>query len=217
MAGDRGVLLIVMRTGGMTEDIFLLDTNVISNSSKTSPLPAVSKWLERQPRLAIPFGAILEVETGIAELWPVDPVRARKLTDWIDGLLRTSFYCPPYTPAVARLVAKLYCCRPLRKLWYPEEDKKPGQDLFIAAISIVYEMPIATMNHGDFVQINKFQPLPGVYNPNHQTWPVPRTRKIPAVTQNVDPRALRHSQIGNRAESQRPQDDRELPCLSPPR
>jgi predicted nucleic acid-binding protein len=201
----------------MTEEIFLLDTNVISNSSKTSPLPAVSKWLARQSRLAIPFGAILEVETGIAELWPVDPVRARKLTDWIDGLLKTSFYSPPYTPAVARLVAKLYCCHPLRKLWYPEEDKKPGQDIFIAALSIVYDMPIATMNHGDFVQINKFQALPGVYNPNHQIWAVPRSIKYSAVSQSADALPLRHSQSSSANHDQRPQNDWKAPCDVSPR
>ncbi len=81
--------------------------------------------------------------------------------------------------------SKLYCCRPLHRLWYPEEDKKPGQDLFIAAMSIVYDMPIATLNHGDFEQINKFHSLPGVYNPNRQSWAVPRSRKA-ASTQTAD-------------------------------
>ncbi len=161
----------------MTDDIFLLDTNVISNTSKTYPLPAVKRWLESQTRLAIPFPAILEVETGIADLRRVDPVRARKLTEWIDGLLKTQFYYPPSTPEVARVLARLYCCRPLERLWQPEEDKKPGQDLFIAAVSIVYDMPIATMNSGDFEQINKHRPLPGVFNPNRGIWTIPRVAK----------------------------------------
>ncbi|WP_253204114.1 type II toxin-antitoxin system VapC family toxin [Rhizobium sp. X9] len=194
----------------MTKDIFLLDTNVISNSSKTSPLPAVSRWLDQQARfLAIPFAVILEVETGIAELRPVDPVRARKLTDWIDGLLKTSFYYPPTTPEVARVLAKLYCCRPLHKLWYPEEDKKPGQDLFIAAISIVYNMPIATMNHGDFLQINKFHPLPGVYNPNRNLWAVPRSRRAGNIAQSTDELQLPRFRDSNPIEEQRPESDRE--------
>ncbi|WP_018900852.1 PIN domain-containing protein [Rhizobium sp. 2MFCol3.1] len=161
----------------MTDDIYLLDTNVISNSSKQSPLPAVKRWLENQTRLAIPFPVILEVETGIADLRPVDPIRARKLTEWIDGLLKTKFYYPPSSPEVARVLAKLYCCRPLARLWQPQEDKKPGQDLFIAAVSIVYDMPIATMNTGDFEQINKHRSLPGVFNPNRGIWTVPRLRR----------------------------------------
>ncbi|MGO4112473.1 PIN domain-containing protein [Rhizobium ruizarguesonis] len=186
----------------MTDDIFLLDTNVISNSSKTSPLPAVKQWLDRQARLAIPFAVILEVETGIAELWPVDPVRARKLTEWIDGLLKTRFYYPPSTPEVARVLAKLYCCKPLHKLWYPQEDKKPGQDLFIAAVSIVYDMPIATMNHGDFEQINKFQALPGVYNPNRQAWAVPRSKKTSTVGQSADALPSRNAQNSTSSQDQ---------------
>lgn len=161
----------------MTDDIFLLDTNVISNTIKTYPLPAVKRWLENETRLALSFPVILEIETGIADLRRVDPTRARKLAEWVDGLLKTRFYYPPSSPEVARVLARLYCCRPLERLWQPEEDKKPGQDLFIAAVSIVYDMPIATMNSGDFEQINKHRPLPGVFNPNRAIWTIPRLTK----------------------------------------
>jgi hypothetical protein len=58
--------------------------------------------------------------------------------------------------------------------------------LFIAAVSIVYDMPIATMNHGDFEQINKFQALPRVYNPNRQNWAVPRSKRTSTVGQSAD-------------------------------
>ncbi|MCA1371405.1 hypothetical protein I6F15_29305 [Bradyrhizobium sp. BRP14] len=57
--------------------------------------------------------------------------------------------------------------RPLTHLWYanPNADKrKPGQDLFIAAISIVYDFPVATLNVRNFEQIDGYFPLPGVYN-----------------------------------------------------
>ncbi|OWK23976.1 hypothetical protein AJ87_26730 [Rhizobium yanglingense] len=163
----------------MADDIFLLDTNIISNSSKQRPHPTVSGWLRKQSRVAIPFAVILEVETGIAEKHRSDPEKAEALWVWMDQLLDTEFEYPVPTPQVARLLAKLICCRPLTHLWFanPKADnKKPGQDLFIAATSIVYDMPIATLNVRDFELIDGFFPLPGVYNPAFEVWAVPRCK-----------------------------------------
>ncbi|CAK07668.1 MULTISPECIES: PIN domain-containing protein [Rhizobium] len=163
----------------MTDDIFLLDTNIISNSSKRRPHPKVSEWLMAQSRVAIPFAVMLEVETGIAEKHRSDPEKAEALWEWMDQLLDTEFEYPAPTPQVARLLAKLICCRPLTQLWLanPKADnKKPGQDLFIAATSIVYDMPIATLNARDFELIDGFFPLPGVYNPAFEVWAVARCK-----------------------------------------
>jgi predicted nucleic acid-binding protein len=163
----------------MADDIFLLDTNIISNASRQKPHPVIAEWLRAQTRLAIPFAAILEVETGIVDKHRSDPVRADELWDWLDGLLDTDFEYPVPTPQVARVLAKLICCRPLTNLWFanPQADKrKPGQDLFIAATSIVYDMPVATLDVRDFEQIDGYFPLPGVYNPAFDVWAVPRRR-----------------------------------------
>ncbi len=158
----------------MSDDIFLLDTNVVSDSSKIAPMPAVAAWLKRQKHLALSFPVILEVETGIADLWEVDRQRAEKLLEWFNGVLAAEYHRPTATPQVARLLAKLYCCPPLKRHWQPaKEGKKPGQDLFIAALSVVHDMPIATLDHRDFVHINAHCPLPGVYNPHLDLWAVP--------------------------------------------
>lgn len=163
----------------MTDDIFLLDTNIISNSSKRRPHPTVSEWLMAQSRVAIPFAVMLEVETGIAEKHRSDPEKAEALWEWMDQLLGTEFEYPIPTPQVARVLAKLLCYRPLTQLWLvnPKADnKKPGQDLFIAATAIAYDMPIATLNARDFELIDAFLPLPGVYNPAFNVWAVPRRK-----------------------------------------
>ncbi|TCU13733.1 PIN domain-containing protein [Rhizobium sullae] len=168
----------------MADDIFLLDTNVISNSSKRRPHPKVSEWLMAQSRVAIPFAVMLEVETGIAEKHRSDPEKAEALWEWMDQLLDTEFEYPTPTPQVARLLAKLLCCRQLTQLWLvnPKADnKKPGQDLFIAATAIAYDMPIATLNAKDFELIDGFFPLPGVYNPAFEVWAVPRCKAEPWV------------------------------------
>ncbi len=174
----------------MADDIFLLDTNIISNASRKKPHPVVAEWLEAQTRLAIPFPAILEIETGIIEKHRTDPFKARELLDWMDGVLDTDFEYPVPTPQVARVLAELTCCRPLTNLWFanPQADKpKPGQDLFIAATSIVYDMPVATLNVRDFELIDSHFPLPGVYNPAFGIWAVPRRNSSSAVYDEVTP------------------------------
>ncbi len=161
----------------MATDIFLLDTNILSESSRLRPHPAISGWLKQQRRVAIPFPVILEVETGIADRHRSNPDRAEELWRWMDELLETDFEYPAATPEVARVLGKLLCCKPLTHLWLVNEHadrKKPGQDLFIAATSIVYDMPIATMNVRDFETINRFFPLPGIYNPSNGTWALRR-------------------------------------------
>jgi predicted nucleic acid-binding protein len=159
----------------MASETFLLDTCVISQAEKAKPNPAVASWLEAQTSLAIPYPVLLEVETGHYERSIVAPHRGRELRAWIDGLLQTEFVYPAMTPAVARLHAEMLCCRPLKDLWFIDDrgKKKPSQDLSIASISIHYQMPIASLD-GHFQRINRYYPLPGVYDPALEVWTVDR-------------------------------------------
>ncbi|MBY5441783.1 PIN domain-containing protein [Rhizobium leguminosarum] len=159
----------------MTGEMFLLDTNIISNSSKPRPHPAMAEWLIAQERVAIPFAALLEIETGIAQRAKDNLLAANQLWQWLDGIYETEFEYPPATPAVARVLGKMLCCRPLTHLWYPASQKrKPGQDLFIAATAVVFDLPIATADGSDFELIDRHFPLPGVFNPAFGIWAVPR-------------------------------------------
>lgn len=158
----------------MADEIFIIDTNIISNASKSRPHPAISAWLAAQPRLAIPFPVVLEMEAGTAELRRRDPHKASLLRTFVDAIFETEPDYPEMTPAVARLLGEMMCCRPLTNLWLSSSiGRKPGQDLSIAAISIIYQMPIATLNDKDFELIDDFYQLPGVFNPAFGTWPVP--------------------------------------------
>lgn len=154
--------------------MFLIDTNVLSQAKKDKRTANIQKWIESQYQIAIPFPAILEIQQGIIELAKISPHRAADLQQWLDAVLRSDFIYPPITQEVALKLAELHCCGPLKTLWYPRGPrKKPGQDLFIAAISIVYGMPIATLDMMDFVTIDQYFPLPGVYNPAFDAWLVP--------------------------------------------
>ncbi|PYE93015.1 hypothetical protein C8J35_11612 [Rhizobium sp. PP-F2F-G38] len=136
--------------------------------------------MKSQHQIAIPFPAIVEIQQGILEIGYDKPEKAEKLSQWLDELMLTDFYYPEATPAVARKLAEMNCCRPLKNLWYVNgaTGKKPGMDLFIAAIAIVHNLWIATMDNDDFVIIDKFFPLPGVYNPKSSVWRIDRRREL---------------------------------------
>lgn len=157
----------------MALDTFLIDTNVISNSSKRDPHPAISDWLSAQVNIAIPFPVFLEIQAGIAERRRINSESADSLERWFDRLQSAIFMYPEVTPTVARLLGEMMCCRPLTNLWSaaaPARCRKPGQDLFIAAIAIVHRLPIATLNARDFETIHRYFPLPGVFHPAFGIW-----------------------------------------------
>lgn len=159
----------------MPRGIFLLDTNILSNAQKPLPDPVLVEWFRRQRRFAIPFPAILEIERGIAEVSEHNPRKALELRAWVDDLLTTDYIYPSDSPAVARVLGPMYCCGPLKHLWFVDKNskKKPGQDLFIAAIAITYGLPIATLDVWDFERINRYFALPGVFDPVASVWAVP--------------------------------------------
>ncbi|MGO8021292.1 PIN domain-containing protein [Rhizobium leguminosarum] len=171
----------------MASEMFLLDTNILCNSSKPRPHPRISEWLMAQKHVAIPFAVFLEIETGIAQRAQDNALAAGRLWEWVDSICDTEFEYPPITPAVARVLGKMLCCRPLTNLWFVDpttHKRKPGQDLFIAATALVYNLPIATADGSDFELIDRYFPLQGVFNPAFDIWVVPR---IEAVGRTAEP------------------------------
>lgn len=157
----------------MRIDTFLVDTNVISNAQKKKPHPTLAAWLAGKNRLAIPFPVILEIERGIAEVSISKPQRAAELRRWLDDLFQLPFVYPEITPQVARNLAAMQCCRHLEYLWRVDsrsKTKKPGQDLFIAAVSLTHKIPLATLDWRDFMRIHRYFPLPGLYHPIRDIW-----------------------------------------------
>lgn len=157
--------------------MFLLDTNVVSHARKARQNPRLNRWYRDQESVAIPYPVILEIEQGIVALSKRSPKRAHDLAIWFQAVLESEFYLPPMTLDVARKMAEMYCCRPLKNLWFVEEsgEKRPGQDIAIAAFAMVYNLPIATVDTEDFRRINMYFALPGVYNPAFDTWSVQPT------------------------------------------
>jgi len=168
--------------------MFLLDTSVLSHAQYSRQHPAVGAWLEGQESVAIPFPALLEVQQGIIEVEITQPDLAAELLIWLERLLSMDHDYPEINPEVARVLAMLYCCEPLRHLWYTNpvnaKKKKPGQDLFIAAVSIAHNIPIATLNDKDFALIDQYHRLPGAYNPAFSFWIVAPLEAGQTCTEN---------------------------------
>jgi toxin FitB len=64
--------------------MFLVDTNVVSETARKRPDPGVLEWLARQPSIAIAAVSIQELSFGV-EVAP--PSRQALLREWLQALL----------------------------------------------------------------------------------------------------------------------------------
>jgi predicted nucleic acid-binding protein len=158
---------------------YLLDTCVLSETSRTKPHPNVMRFIETATGLFIPAVALMEFQLGIMELCSRDPIKAVKLSAWYQGIIQGGMPVIETGKDVAEVWGTLAADRRLRNLIVANPAaKKPrnGQDLHIAAVALVHRLPIATVNVSDFLLINDCYPLPGIYNPMSDHWvskPVP--------------------------------------------
>lgn len=66
---------------------YLLDTCVLSETSRVKPHPQVIRFIRSAPNLVIPAAAIFEFQLGIMQLCSRDPVKAVRLTTWYQGVI----------------------------------------------------------------------------------------------------------------------------------
>ena len=170
----------------------ILDTNVLSMFAKERPDRRFLHFIDRVPidLLAIPFPVLVEVYKGIEKIEPEKPERARQLRRWITLMRATDISFLPADENTALIYSKMIMVPELRYLWqvpdcHENEFKLPGQDLMIAATSIAYGYPLATMDMEDFGLIDEYFPLPGLFNPADGIWSQVRTYTAAALRQLV--------------------------------
>ncbi len=155
----------------------LVDTNILSQTMKVRPDPAILDWLFMGPKLIISHPVIYEIEWGARKQMRADPERAAKILAWLDDLIDKAKYdIPPPTAALTRLQARMSEVPELSHLGTPRFGKRrrpPGQDVAIAAYAITYNLPIATLDTQDFALIHRHFPLPGLFDPSIRWWAVP--------------------------------------------
>ncbi|WP_442886053.1 PIN domain-containing protein [Agrobacterium sp. CCNWLW155] len=152
---------------------YILDTCVLSETSRARPHPGVVRFIETAPNLFIPAAAIMEFQQGITQLCSRDPVKAVQLTRWYQNLMTLGMPILETGKEVAEAWGTLAADPRLRNLIVSHPGAKRlrhGQDLHVAAAALVHRTPIATFNTRDFLLIHTCYPLPGIYNPQTDTW-----------------------------------------------
>ena len=154
-------------------DTYLLDTCILSETSKPRPHPNIVHFIQTAGNFALPAAAIVEYQQGIMEVCETDPTRAVKLAAWYEEIMRSGIPVLETNREVAEIWGTLASDKRLLGLSIADRRaKRPrhGQDLHIAAVSLAHRIPIATVNTRDFNLINSCYPLPGIYDPIADRW-----------------------------------------------
>jgi hypothetical protein len=170
---------------------FIATTCLLSEYTKLRSRPSVIEFLNKH-EIAVTFPAYLDLERGIKKIAPTQPKKAEDLRRWLDQLLEKKRYVDGMSPEVGKLFAAMLDCKSLRNLWLPSPQAKHpsfGMSLMVAAISIVNDLPIATLSWKSFGKIDGHFPLPGLYDPQAAAWLSQPARRKPATLDMVDAEA----------------------------
>lgn len=152
---------------------FLLDTCVLSESSRSRPHPLVTDFFNSAENLIIPVAALMELQMGIMKVCETSPLKAVRLSNWYQRLTSGEIPIAQTDRHVCEVWGTLAADPRLRHFVIPRPETKrlrAGQDLHIAAAALVHRAAIATFNVKDFLLIDSYYPLPGIYNPMEGIW-----------------------------------------------
>ena len=137
--------------------MYLLDTNVISETTKPRPHGGVMSWLAAVPPSAVFLSSITiaELQRGAQRTRVADPAKAHRLEAWIDALVATHNWLP-FDVEAARDWARIL----------PKRTDPNVEDSMIAATARVHRLKVVTRNVKDF----KMFDVP-VFNPFESSAP----------------------------------------------
>ena len=119
----------------------LLDTNVVSETRKARPAPAVAAWhaAAAPGTLFVSVLTLGELDKGIARLRRRDPGGAAALAAWREGL--ETLFADRLLPIDAAVAARWGALNAARDL--------PVIDSLLAATALVHDLTLVTRNLGD--------------------------------------------------------------------
>lgn len=123
--------------------MILVDTNVISETARPAPDPAVLTFLLRHPVVALSAISVLELEAGVRN---APTPRRPRLGLWLEALLDSgAVNVIPVDAAIARMAGKLRA----------DTRKHPValEDLLIGATALARGMSLATRNTRHFERL----------------------------------------------------------------
>ena len=126
-------------------NLYLLDTNIVSELKKPRPHGAVIAWLKNQEEEQLFLSAVTlgELQAGVEKTRRQDSAKAAAIEAWVDQLA-SSFQILPMDSL---------CFRE----WGRIMDRKPDhllEDAMIAATARVHRLTVATRNESDFKQLD---------------------------------------------------------------
>lgn len=117
---------------------YLIDTNVVSETTRKKPHPGVVKWLGTLPKLVLPAVGVYELASGIRRL-PAGPKRAF-LEEWLGELMGPGCEVLPFDSGAALE------CASLEVEARQQHRTIETRDLFILATAKSKGLGIATRN-----------------------------------------------------------------------
>jgi len=134
--------------------VYLLDTNIISETRKPRPHAGVLAWLREVPSEQLYLSAVTlgELQSGVELTREQDASKADEIERWIDSV-----------PSVAQVLAM---DTDVFRTWARLMHRRPNQlamDAMIAATAVVHGLTVATRNVRDFEVfgvslVNPFEP-----------------------------------------------------------
>lgn len=121
---------------------FLLDTNVISETARKRPTPAVLAWIGGLAAIALPAVAVYEIASGIQRLQPGS--RRGFLEDWFAELLGSGCDIVAFDRDAA------LACAALETEARRARRTIETRDLFILATARAHALGVATRNVDHF-------------------------------------------------------------------
>jgi toxin FitB len=120
---------------------YLLDTNVVSETTKPQPNPQVLAWLRTQAPLVLPAIGVYELVRGVER---TSGKKRLFLDGWVAALLGGNARVVPFDEAAAVAAAALES--EARR----QGHAMPERDLFILATARAQGLRLATRNTSDF-------------------------------------------------------------------
>ena len=123
---------------------YLVDANVLSETTKPSPAVGAVEWLRRnETEIAVDPIILGELRFGIL-LLPAG-IKRKRLEQWFEGVVQR-IQCLPWDSATALRWAELLAT--LRK----KGLSMPVKDSLIVATALVHRLTIVTRNNSDFAK-----------------------------------------------------------------